>query len=312
VAVALIQEFGHVTYAVTDLDRAVAFLRETCQLEVNERRPGTVFLTADTRHHWVRLEQRPDPGLIRLGFRTTGPDAIETIVDRLDARGISWTPTAAPDEDRLAGAVRFTDPDGIEIEIYENMWEVAPSPAIPRGIVCLLHAVMSVPDPMTSALFYEETLGLHRSDRIQDLVVFLRAGNLYHHSLAFAKSPGPVNLDHVAFLVRDFDVLMRFRAQAQRHGVLNDDVVKHLASNSASVYLSLAGASFGAEFCTGHDKITDDSYRGRVLQAGPATVNVWSDPFPSPGPRGAARPAPTGGTAAAAQASAQPQPTLAT
>jgi 2,3-dihydroxy-p-cumate/2,3-dihydroxybenzoate 3,4-dioxygenase len=299
---ALIQELGQVTYAVTDLDESVAFLREVCQLEVNERRSDTVFLTGDTRHHWVRLEERGEPGLVRLGFRATGQDAIETITRRLDSRGISWTETKDPDQDRLSSAIRFSDPDGFEIEIYEQMWEVAPSPAVPRGIVCLLHAVMSVNDPLRSALFYEDVLDLRRSDRIQDLVVFLRAGNLYHHALAFAKSPGEIGLDHIAFLVRDFDVLMRFRAHAVARGVLNGDVVKHLASNSASVYLSFNAQSFSAEFCTGHDRIADDSYRGRVLKAGPTTVNVWSDPFPTAGPRdqgGAGGSGASGGTAAA-------------
>jgi catechol 2,3-dioxygenase-like lactoylglutathione lyase family enzyme len=304
--VALIQEFGHVTYGVTDIESTVAYLREVCQLEVNERRPGCAFLTGDTRHHWVRLEERPVSGLIRLGFRATGPDALETIARRLDARGVSWNETKDADQDRLSGAIRFIDPDGFEIEIYEQMWEVAPSPAIPRGIICLLHAVMSVKDPLTSATFYEEALDLRRSDRIQELVVFLRAGNLYHHALAFARSPGEAGLDHVAFLVRDFDVLMRFRAQGLARGVLNGDVVKHLASNSASVYLTYPEESFSTEFCTGHDQIADDHYRGRLLKAGPTTVNVWSDPFPVPGPRGgdaASAASATGGTAAAQAAS---------
>ena len=299
---ALIQELGHVTYGAADLDGTVGFLREVCQLEVNERHGDTVFLTGDTRHHWVRLEKRDVPGLIRLGFRAVDQDAIETIAHRLDSRGIPWTETKDPAEDRVSSAIRFSDPDGFEIEIYEQMWEVTPSPATPRGIVCLLHAVMSVNDPLASAAFYEDVLDLRRSDRIQDLVVFLRAGNLYHHALAFAKGSGPVGLDHVAFLVRDFDVLMRFRAHGAARGVLNGDVVKHFASNSASVYLSFSEQSFSAEFCTGHDQIADDSYRGRVLKAGPTTVNVWSDPFPTAGPRDGAGPRGSktaGGTAAA-------------
>jgi hypothetical protein len=66
------------------------------------------------------------------------------------------------------------------------------------------------------------------------------------------------------------------------------------------------------EFANGHAKIADESYTGRLLKAGPTTVNGWSGGFPDR-PLGEPAPAPRagqgGGTAAAALASGPgPQP----
>jgi hypothetical protein len=85
-----------------------------------------------------------------------------------------------------------------------------------------------------------------------------------------------------------------------------------VASTSVSVYLHEAAEGIGVEFANGHAKIADESYTGRLLKAGPTTVNGWSGGFPDR-PLGEPAAAPGaglgGGTAAAALASAAgPQP----
>jgi catechol 2,3-dioxygenase-like lactoylglutathione lyase family enzyme len=275
----LIQEMGYVAYGVRDVDRAVDFYRNVCQLEVTESRDGTVFLTGDTRHHWVRLEQRAESGLLRLGYQAVDRAALEEITRRLDRLGVAWTRVEDSPRGPVRGAVRFRSPDGIDFEIYERMLRLPASPAPERGISCLLHAVVSVVDVSESRDFYTDALGLLVSDQIEEVVAFLRCGNFYHHALALARGEAG-RLDHVAMLVEDVEDVLAFREHAKLHDALSGDVVKHVASNSVSVYLSDAQEGIGVEFANGHGMITDDRYSGRLIKAGPTTVNAWAGGFP--------------------------------
>jgi 2,3-dihydroxy-p-cumate/2,3-dihydroxybenzoate 3,4-dioxygenase len=301
----LIEEMGHATYGVRDLEHAVEFFRDVCQLEVSERRPDTVFLTGDNRHHWVRLDRRDTPGLLRLGYRAVDAAAIDEVAARLDRLGVAHRRRDDLAGDRVTGALRFQAPDGVEYEIYEQMLTLPASPAPARGIACLLHAVIFVPDVAAARAFYTEALGMLVSDRIEEVITFLRCGNEYHHSLAVARGQAGT-LDHIAMLVEDIEDVLRFRAHGALTGSLAGDVVKHVASNSVSVYLSDPIEGIGVEYCNGHDRIADQSYGGRLIKAGPTTVNAWAGGFaarPEPGPGRAVPPGHGGGTAAGDAAS---------
>ena len=93
-------------------------------------------------------------------------------------------------------------------------------------------------------------------------------------------------MDHVCFLVDELDHLVRFRNHARSHNVKTEDLVRHTASGSISVYLQEPGPGIGVEFCTGHAVITDDSFNGRLLKVGPVTVDQWSQGFPDATPAG--------------------------
>jgi catechol 2,3-dioxygenase-like lactoylglutathione lyase family enzyme len=304
---ALIQEMGYAAYGVRDLDHAVEFFRNVCQLEVTERGGDVVFLSGDERHHWVRLEQRAEPGLIRLGYRAASAAAVADVAGRLDRLGVPHRRVDDFAKDRVTGALRFRAPDGVEYEIYEQMLTLPASPAPPRGITCLLHAVIFVPDVAEAQAFYTDALGMLVSDRIEEVIAFLRCGNQYHHSLAVARGK-PGQLDHVAILVDGIEDVLRFRAHGLLKEALAGDVVKHVASSSVSVYLHDPAEGIGVEYCNGHGRIADESYGGRLLKAGPTTVNAWSAGFPDRTPvRAQARQdGGGGGTAAATVASAEP------
>lgn len=305
----LVHGHGFVTLGTPDLDQSVEFYRQVCRLEVRERREGEVFLTGNQRHHWLRLVQTEQPGLIRLGYRATDRASVDEIVRRLDAAGIAWSKGGNLADDGVQGGIRFRDPFGIEVEVYEEMLETSHSP-VPAdvGFTELLHAVVFVSDVDQARDFYRDMLGMRRSDQIQQLVVFLRGANRYHHSLGLARGESG-RLDHFAILVDDLDVVMRLRLHAIRLGVLGDDVVRHTASGSISVYLRDDALGSGIEFCTGHQVVDDDDFDGRLLVASPSTVNAWNVPFPGvDGTFGtAAATTATGGTAAANLASSSAQ-----
>jgi catechol 2,3-dioxygenase-like lactoylglutathione lyase family enzyme len=282
---ALVQEFGYAVYGVTDLDHSVEFFRSVCQLEVSERREDTVFLTGDTRHAWLRLERRAQAGLIRLGFRATSSDALTEITSRLEAEGVEWTAGGTLREDRVDNSIRFRTPQNFEVELYEEQVVLAASPAPARGLEAVLHTVVFTDDVVAGRDFWKRTMDFRRSDQIEDLVVFLRCANGYHHSIGLAKGE-PGRLDHVCLLADDIDTVVRFRNHARAHGVKVEDLVRHTASGSVSVYLEEPMLGIGVEICAGHDVITDESYNGRLLKAGPVTADRWSEGFPDATPPG--------------------------
>src|SRR5215469_11077709 len=221
----LVQELGYVVYGVPDLEESVEFFRTILQLEVSERREDVAFLTADTRHAWVRLERRAQPGLIRLGYRAVDGDALREVTDRLDQQEIPWNPGGTLRDDRIDNSVRFQAPQGFEVELYEEQVVLPASPAPPRGLRALVHAVVSVDDVIAGRDFWKRTLDFRRSDQIEDLVVFLRCGNNYHHSIGLAKGE-PGSLDHICLLADSIDTVVKFRNHARAHGIPTEDLVK--------------------------------------------------------------------------------------
>jgi catechol 2,3-dioxygenase-like lactoylglutathione lyase family enzyme len=282
---ALVQEFGYVAYGVTDLEESVDFFRNVCLLEVSERRPDTVFLTGDARHAWVRLEHRTQPGLIRVGFRVVNAAALDEIKSRLGGEGIEWSEGGSVKDDRIDNAIRFRTPQGFELELYEEQVVLPASPVPARGFDRALHAVVFVEDIVSGREFFKRVLGFQRSDQIEDIVVFLRCANGYHHSVALAKGEAG-QLDHMAILLDGVDTVVKFRNHARALGVKSEDLVKHAASGSVSAYVEDPASGIGIEFCTGHDQIFDETYNGRLLKAGPATADMWSAGFPGVTPSG--------------------------
>jgi catechol 2,3-dioxygenase len=274
----IIEEFGYAVYGLPEIDRAVDFFRSICQLEVSERRGDVVFLTGDTKHAWLRLEKRPEPGLIRLGFKVTDPAVLGEIASRLEKENIECSDGGTVADDRIANSIRFRVPQNFEVELYEEQVVLPASPAPVRGLERILHAVVFTDNIVSGRDFWTRTMGLLRSDQIEELVVFLRSSNGYHHSLALAKGE-PGRLDHLCFLADNLDTVVKFRNHARANNVDCEDLVRHTASGSVSVYLTEPSIGFGIEICAGHDRIADENYNGRLLMAGPITANQWSVGF---------------------------------
>lgn len=274
----LVDGIGYVTMGTPDLDDAAAFFVDICQLEVAERRPDAVFLRGDARHHWLKLEQRDEPGLVRVGYEVRSGEARQEIRRRLDQRGVSCTEGSSLAEDRIVGGFRFRDPNGIEIELYEEMAQFPDRPWS-RGIRLdtLLHAVFCVEDVVATRDFWHDVLDFRRSDQVEELACFMRSGNRYHHSVGFLRQPARAGaLDHFCILVPHIDDVMRVLNVARRAGVpLEHEAVRHAASGSIGTYLQYLPLRMGVEFCTDHPRIDDDD-PGRLLLATPWTVNLWN------------------------------------
>jgi 2,3-dihydroxy-p-cumate/2,3-dihydroxybenzoate 3,4-dioxygenase len=274
----LVDHLGYVALGTPDVEHAVDFFVGICQLEVSERRDGVVFLRGGTEHHWLRIEHRDEPGVIRAGFQATDSESAAEVKRRVEARGIETRPGGTLKEDRVVDAYRFTEINGIEIEIFREMVMMPMEPQ-PTGVDVriMLHAVYMVDDIVATMEFWHDVVDFRRSDQIEDLAVFMRCGNQFHHSIGFLRGEQRAGkLDHFCMLVEHIDDVMLMLNAGKRSGMpMQHDLVRHAASGSIGTYLEYEPLELGVEYCTGHGTL-EDEHPGRLLLASPVTVNLWN------------------------------------
>jgi catechol-2,3-dioxygenase len=293
-----VQRLGYVVLGVPDLAESTKFYANVGHLTVHDSAAGATFLGGGYDHHWLRLEENGHRrGLVRVGFQLAHEGELAAVADRLARRGIPAVEIGDLDGDGIDRGLRFTDPDGVEVDVYTDMLSRAVPPTQDAvRMTEMLHAVWFSTDPVAAHRFYADVLGFRASDWIKRNAVFLRSANNYHHSLGiFRSSPQrAAALDHFCILVENIDDVMRARNIALRQGAeLQKDVLRHAASGSISVYIAdpMTGISF--EFCTEHDIVAPD-HRPRLLEGSPITRDVWQAYSP-----GLSRTAPLGATSVA-------------
>jgi len=129
---------GHVHLTVSDLERSLAFYRDTLGFEVTASYgPDAVFLAAGAYHHHIGLNTWAGRGASRPAPGTTGlyhaailfPDraALAAVVRNVVAKGIALEGAA---DHGVSEAIYLRDPDGNGIELYcdkpENEWPRGP------------------------------------------------------------------------------------------------------------------------------------------------------------------------------------------
>ncbi|MBL7493517.1 VOC family protein [Frankia sp. AgB1.9] len=298
-----VQRLGYVVLGVPDLAESVDFYASVGHLTVHDASSRSAYLGGGYDHHWLAIEESSTHrGLRRVGFELSSAQALDEVADRLAERRIPHEEIGDLDGDGIDRGLRFTDPDGVQVDVYTDMLSraVKPTQDVVR-MTEMLHAVWFSADPVAAHAFYAEVLGFRASDWIKRNAVFLRARNNYHHSLGiFRSSPARSGqLDHFCILVESIDDVMRGRNIALRRGAsLQKDVLRHAASGSISVYIADPATGISFEFCAEHDIVAPD-HRPRLLEASPITRDVWQAGSP-----GLAKVAPLGATAEAPLAAA--------
>jgi len=270
---------GYVVIGVDDLAAAAGWWARYAQLEVSERGDERIHLRGGTDHHWIVLESAPGrAGVRRLAFEVEEPDDLIRYEKRLAEEGVRTERTVG---EWTGPAIRFSDPNGYEIELFTGMGNVPVTPTVPwvppRE---LLHAVVGVADLDASFDFWHRVMGLRESDRVIGKTIFLRCGIGWHHALVIGAGRGtPPFLDHVCFQMRDIDDLMKVRARfLEDKQEIDRDLLRHPTSGSMGFYAKAVPAPTTVEFCIGHARITDPDYRPRALTPGRWTSNVWLPP----------------------------------
>jgi len=132
------KSLGHAVLRVRDLERSLAFYRDTLGLkEVARYGPRMVFLSCGENHHDLALQQigksAPDPnpaavGLYHLAFKVG--DTLRDLVEmkaKLEKAGVQILGIS---DHKVSKAIYVLDPDGIEIELYTDedpaIWKTNP------------------------------------------------------------------------------------------------------------------------------------------------------------------------------------------
>ena len=282
-----IQRLGYVTIEVADLETAIDFYARVVRLEVTERRAGVAFMSGGADHHWVRLQEGPNPGVSRIAYQAVDRTSYEAIAADLTKAGTGFVRGGDFKADRVEEWIRFRDPAGIEWEIFTKMAELA-VPVAPNGIALdkMLHTLWVVPNFDEETTFCREVLGFEVSDQVEESVEFLRCANGYHHSLGFARGAPGISgpqFSHFCVLVDSLDEVMRFRHNAVSLGLqLELDILRHPTSGSMGVYVTEPWLGFSIEFSTDHAVIDDATHRPRRFAMGQGALDVWKEPLPPP------------------------------
>lgn len=118
---------GHVHLKVADLERSLGFWRDVIGLEVMQRMPGAVFLSADGYHHHIALNtwdsaggRPPAPGttgLFHVALLYPDRASLGAALRRLRAAGV---PLEGASDHGVSEALYLSDPDGNGVELYRD------------------------------------------------------------------------------------------------------------------------------------------------------------------------------------------------
>jgi 2,3-dihydroxy-p-cumate/2,3-dihydroxybenzoate 3,4-dioxygenase len=228
------ETFGHAEVAVTDLPAAVAFHVEALGFSVLDSGAGVAHLSSDGQSVALVLREQENKGLLRLSYAIADAD-LTAFRSRLQQAGVP----VVVREDPLPGVARtleLEDPDGYSLGLFVPGAPSTGAQPAEAGFK-LLHPLLGVTDLGRTLDFYRGLLGFQVSDYIGERSAFLRCRDGYHHSVAFHQDPREPRIDHLCFLHRDFDSLMRARVRAQGRGKVQcTELLRHGGSESITFY----------------------------------------------------------------------------
>jgi catechol-2,3-dioxygenase len=206
-------KLGFVGFQSSDVERLVAYYLDVLELELVARAGTTAYLAAEPNHHCVVIESGGSRGRTQLGLQIDGP--LEDARERLAAAGLSCEQRHDP-MPGVAGSLVVKEPGGTPIHLYPSQAQRAAPASVGLRPSKLGHMASVTEDLYSLQTFYQEVLGFRWSDSLVDIVAWLRCGP-DHHSINFFVQPGPTDLHHIAFEMRDITHLKDMLDQLAKH-----------------------------------------------------------------------------------------------
>ncbi|MGK2942227.1 MAG: VOC family protein [Immundisolibacter sp.] len=271
------QRLGYVHLKVKDLDESLAFWTRAVPLEISARQGSKVYLRGGMQHHWMVLEQSPEPGLGRIALEVENRAELDAFEAHLKVLGIKAQAGDGLDTDRVDRYLRFNDPSGNPLELYCDMVAM-PNPPQARTVQLLdiQHVVLAAGDTRAATAFYRDVVGMRESDWVERDVCFLHMKNGWHHGIGVGGFGGAASgLNHICFQPPGLDDVMRARANVRKLGyTITMDLLRHAPSTSVGFYF--AGPDTVAEMSFGARHFTEDAPpKPRLLARGLDTIDVW-------------------------------------
>ena len=271
-----VRALGYAGFGVKDVAAWRTFAEDVLGVAVDEAANGGLRLRVDDSQWRIAIEPTGEDDVTYLGFEVEGPAALDELVAKLSAAGVTVERSEALAKERgVIGLARCTYPTGIGIELYWGPTETGQNRFISKvGVAGFVtegqgfgHVVLMAGDIVPSRNFYENLLGFRLSDVIDfspmpgfDVrLVFLHC-NPRHHTLALAPIPAPKRLNHFMLQVRDFDDIGRGIDRARKAGVtFANSLGKHTNDQMISFYL-ITPSGFEVEYGFGGREIDDATW----------------------------------------------------
>ena len=204
----LISDLRSVALNVPDLKQAEEFYTKVWLLDVVARRDEAIYLRGTgPDHHILSLHLADRPTIRDITLRVRSAEALGAVAtEAVAAGGRVVAPVAKADDPARGTALTIADPLGRVLRLVHGDMTHKDASETRDKPIRLSHAVLNSKAVDAEKGFFERVLKLTLSDRTR-IMAFLRC-NADHHCMALADGEGP-SLNHIAFLMRDLDGVMR-------------------------------------------------------------------------------------------------------
>ena len=277
---AAVTQLGYLGIGVKDISAWENYAEGLLGLGVRGRESdGSLMLALDDHHH--RFEMRPDDrdDIAYVGWQTDSAADMDAIAARLEAGGTRVAIGTREELDRrhVAGLIRFTDPDGYDVEVFHTPEMAAGDFRSPKSDTAFVagdqglgHLVLTV-DKLDRAMdFYTNMLGLKVTDYVNGR---LKLGFLHcnprHHSIAFAEQPNAKKrINHFMLQLDSIDPVGRaYDAVNDGSAPLLVSMGRHSNDEMVSFYMANPSA-FGVEYGWGAREVDDCTWQVEQYDAG--------------------------------------------
>lgn len=275
------KKIGYVALTVTDLDRSAAFYRDVVGATVERSSAGdSLLVRVSSQQQDILLVKGNTPSLLRVSWQMESARALDAAREHLATLGLTAT---VPDSSELASlgisnAFRVVEPTtGLTFEFFETMLtDVEPFVPTHTKIARLGHMVLGSANKEATEKMLIEHLNFRVSDRIGEVITFLRCHpNPYHHS--FGVGPAEKSsLNHVNFMVTDIDDIGKALIRLKKnHVIIYNGPGRHPTSTSIFLYF-LDPDGIILEYSFGMEEFPEDDARAaRDFPVLPESFDEW-------------------------------------
>ncbi|MEQ8348866.1 MAG: VOC family protein [Sneathiellaceae bacterium] len=276
------EKLGYIALNVTDVERSRIFYEEMVGLQFSgSGEGGEAFFRCSTDHHNIVLCPAARPGLKRIGVEMQDEAALDELQAHLGGHGVRLVEVGAAERKALrqGRTLRMTEPfTGATFEFYASMRQFGGQPFQPTlaKIQRLGHLVLKAPDLNKACDFYTDAMEFRVSDRIGDLVTFMRFHpNPWHHGIGLGAGAAPL-LHHVNFMVSEVDDIGKAIARFGRNDVaIVNGPGRHPASGSMFLYF-LDPDGMTLEYSFGMEEFPAEGARKpREFEPIPESFDYW-------------------------------------
>ncbi len=218
------------------------------------------FRGTGTQHHILTLRNGPEPAVAAVNFMTDSRASVNLLQQNLV--NFLKRQIANPQEITTPGGgygFTFKDIAGRNIQIMTDVEKHLEDRDIPGRPRKLTHVIFNSDDAGASSSFYQEILGFKLTDYTKGLD-FLRC-DTSHHSIGIARTGG-ATLNHVAFLMPDWDSVMRGAGRMKAAGFdLEWGIGRHGPGDNIFAYF-VGPDGMAIEFTAGVEEV-DDGHKVR-------------------------------------------------